>query len=335
MPLLTEPNQNLKREDISDEMVIVDAKSTPFTTMLRKGPAPENTLFEYPVDSYASPKTTGRADGADVASGDIENHASARTKVAARIQWFLRAGGAGKIANTVPDVAGVGKGKEFSRAAVKKMVELKRDMEYTFLSTNESAADDGTNGSKTRGVGKWVQNGAQSDQPVPAAFRPAATQVKSITGSDVSTLTEADIQGILEAMFQVTGSKGTYHCFCRTGVKRQFTSFTLTQTQSSTVLPLRRYTQDQADSTITASIDRYEGDFGTILLIPDLWMDATNAPLQHAYILNMDRWHCRPQQRPMMTELPFQGGGRKFMVDAIEALACDNPLGEAKIVTTA
>lgn len=332
MALLTEPNQNLKREDISDELVIVDAKSTPFMTQVRKGPAPENTLFEYPVDAYDTPTVVGRPDGKDVLTAELENAAANRGKLGARVQWWLKATGVGKVANTVPNVAGVGKGKEYSRSVAKKTVELKRSMEYTMLSINDSAADNGTDGSLTRGVGKWIQTGAQGDQPVPAAFRPAAAQVVSV--ATMAAFAETDVQNILEACFSVTGSKVTLTAFCRTTFKKQFTNFANRIPDVASNLAVRRYTADAEDGVITQSIEKYVGDFGEVVLVPDLWIDDTNALKQMAYLLNMDRWHTRNQQAPMHTELPNGGGGRKGMVDAIAGLACDNPKGEAKVVLT-
>ena len=140
MGALTEPNTPLKREDIADEFTIVDMKACPITTAIRKGPSPDNMLFEYPLDKYESPALGGRADGTDVTSGELTNGLENATKAAARAQWFHKAVGVGKIANTVPNIAGVGKGKAFSYAIKKKLVELKRNIEYTILSTQESGA---------------------------------------------------------------------------------------------------------------------------------------------------------------------------------------------------
>lgn len=333
MAMLTEPNQTLKREDISDEFTIVDAKSTPFMTSVRKGPAPENTLFEYPVDQYAAPTLVGRPDGKDVESSELENAAAQRGKLAARVQWFLKATGVGKVANTVPNVAGVGKGKEYARSVAKKTVELKRSMEYRFMSVSEGAADNGTDGSLTRGIGKWILSSAQADQPVPSAYRPVAAQIKSVAA--VTAYTEANIQDQLEACFKVTGAKVNLTGFCRTNFKKQFTNFTGRVPDVADTLAVRRYMADAEETTLKHTIDKYEGDFGSVTLIPTLWMDDTNAALQLAYFLNMELWHTRNQQNPMSTELPNGGGGRKGLVDAICGLACLNPLGEAKVVLDA
>lgn len=335
MGMLTEPNQTLKREDLGDTFTIVDAKTCPFTTMVKKGGAPSNTLFEEPVDAYADPKTDGRPDGKDVESAELENPADQRGKVAGRVQWFLRGLGVGKVANTVPNVAGVGKGKEFAKGLVKKMTELKRDMEYTYMSTNDSAADNGTDGGKTRGVGKWVQTSAQGDQPVPAAFRPAAAQVVTVTA--VTDYTEAHITNVLEAQFQVTGTKDTLHTFCTTGFKKQVTSWTLDFNPTTTELAVRFYNSDATDKTITQTVDVFEGDFGKVVLIPTLWINPAvdgNAPKQQAYALHMDVWETRNQQAPAYEELAKTGGGRRAMIDAISGLICLNPKGECKFALT-
>jgi hypothetical protein len=86
------------------------------------------------------------------------------------------------------------------------------------------------------------------------------------------------------------------------------------------------------EGTIKLTVSRYIGDFGEAIFIPTTFMDDTNALKQLAYFLHVDRWHTREQQAPMQTELPDNGAGRRAMLDAINGLACDNPIAEAKVI---
>lgn len=329
MALLTEPNATLKREDVADEFTLVDQHSCPMVTTIAKGPKPESMLSEYPVDAYDAPALGGRPDGKDVQTAELFNGTENTAKLASRGQWFHKAVGVGKIANRVPNLAGTGKGKVYSRAVMKKLVELKRSMEYTFLSIQDSGADNGTVGSLTRGIGSWLQAGAQADQPVPAAFRPLAAQ--NVTVATAPAFTEAQLRGILQAQWDQTGSKDLITVPCRSSFQAVITDFMNVQTQSATVLPIRRFTHSSDAGTMELRVDRYVGDFGECAIFPVKFIDDTNAIKMLAYFLHLDRWQTRVDQAPEHEELPNGGGGKKGQIDAILHLACLNPRAEARV----
>lgn len=329
MAMLTEPNQPVIREDLADELIVVDMHKCPFTTMVRKGKRIDNMLFEWPVDAYAAAAITPTVDGTAVGSGEYEDPAASRVKLQGRGHYRRRVPAVSKLAAEVSDVAGVGKGREYPKGVQKKLVELKRDMELTNLGEQESDADDGASqGYQTRGLGKWIQNGAQTDLPVNASFRtPAASIHTGVLGS----MTESHIQGVLESIWGQTGGNQSYQTFCGSKVKRQFTEFMTAGTQSTTVLPLRRFTQQAESNKIELHVDVFEGDFGTLILIPDNFMpDAYTA-----YICDMDMLEIRPHTMPGHEKLANDGSGERGVVDAVWGLCCLNPLGLGKIDTTA
>lgn len=334
MSMLTEPNQSLKREDLGDEFSIVDVKKCPLTTMLSKDGPPDNTIFHEPVDAYATPKITGRPDGKDVESAELEDPSSSRSKVGGRVQWFLRGLGVGKVAGTVPKVAGIGKGKEFAKGIVKKTEELKRDIESTFLSSRDSAEDNGADGSLTRGMGSYIQSGAHTDTDaeVPSAYRPGANQI--ISNAAVTDHTDEDVRGVLQEMWSITGSVDSIHAWCTGDFKKQVTSWTLDFTPAGTELPLRRFSQEAESHMITQRVDIFEGDFGKLILMPNTFINDTIANKQDAYLTHMDKWAVKTQQGPGFDPLANAGGGKKGAIDAILALVCKNPKAEAKFVRT-
>ena len=331
MALLTEPNTINKREDISDELTLVDSRKCVFASVVRKGAAPNATLFEYPVDRHESPALGGTVDGVDMTTGETGTGQENMAKLAARTQYWREGVGIGPVADSVPVVAGVGKGRIFDYAIKKKMEKLKRRMEYTYLSIQESQADNGTVASLTRGIGKWIQSGAQSDQPVNASFRPASAPVPTV--ATVGAVTETTLRGVLEAIWNITGSSDELACFCRSTFQKVVTDFADVETQSTTSLPLRRYTSPQ-NGTISLTVNRYVGDFGSVMFLPTTFIDDTNALKQLAYFLHMSKWETRNQTNPGRTDLPNNGAGRRAMLDAINGLACMNPIAEGKIALT-
>ena len=54
------------REDLSNLISNVDAKSTVFTSMAKKGKKPGNALMSWQMDKYESPTNGGYVDGTDV-----------------------------------------------------------------------------------------------------------------------------------------------------------------------------------------------------------------------------------------------------------------------------
>lgn len=332
MSMLTEPNQSLKREDISDELIVVDAKRTPLFTMISKGSSPNDTLFEQPLDEFDDPRITGRPDGKDVESSEVEDPSANRAKAGARVQWFLRAVGVGKIAQQT-NPAGIGKGKEYAKGLVKKMVELKRDIELTTIAVRDSASDNGTDGSLTRGLGTWIQNGAQSDQPVPADFRTPSACVISPTA--ITDLLETDLQTLLQELWNVTGEKLAYKMPCSGALKTQITNFTRLQPQTTaSEAYIRRFNANVSEGKIKLVVDMFEGDFGTLEFFPHSFMDPAGASTlkQHGYALLMDLLEYRVMQNPEEEPLPNGGGGKKGQIDAILGLVHKCPKAAGKIV---
>ena len=136
MPLL-QPNQVGIREELADYIAIVDQKSTPFVSMAPKGKDLGNMTFSWQVDNYAVPVPGGIVDGTDVtytagSPGSPVNPVPNRTRLSNYAQVFRNDLRIGFIANT-SNVAGVGNGGEIANGISKRLIELKRKMESTFL----------------------------------------------------------------------------------------------------------------------------------------------------------------------------------------------------------
>ena len=329
MALLLETAQVGKREDLRDIMSVVDAKKYPLTSMAPKGAAPKNTLVEWLADNYPSPSFSGIVDGDDITA--YENMASGRARLQARVQIFRHAPMVSLLAQEVSDVAAIGQRQEMAKSIVKAIEMLKRDMECAFCADVDSQAQSGSTPYRTRGLGIWIQNGAQTDLPVAAAYR---TPTASIDTTATASLTEANVNAVLQSVWDQTGSDNTFQLICGRALRSRFSTFTQYQTAATNVMAaMRMFTQNLNERKITATIDVYEGDFGTIELLPTAWNAADQAAaVQRArgYLLNMDLiqllYHTPPQRKP----LPDLGGGPREMVYAIAALCVLNPLGLGK-----
>lgn len=328
------------RQDLSDLIAVVDAKTCPVVSMAKKGADPINPLSQWQADGYnAVTVPSGILSNADVSASDYVDNAANRVLLSARIQKFREVPSVDDLAQNVSEVAGIGKRKEMARAVSKSLEQLKRSMEATFCSDQESVEQSGATPYKTRGLGKWIQNGAQGDLPVAASYR---TPTTSVNTTATASLTESNIQDILQSIYEQTGKSSTYSLVCGPALKRQFTSFTRTQFASSNVAAAIRVLNQKDESKIVSTVDIYEGDFGTLELIPSLFLakDASGASASavqngRGYVLDMDMVELRYNRKPRFQELEDRGGGSRGIVDAICALCVKSPLALGKFAPTA
>jgi Family of unknown function (DUF5309) len=338
---LLEINQVGKREDFADVIAMVDYKNTPFTSMCPKGSEPVNTIYDWQMDAYDDPVLGGVIDGKDVVDTDYVNPAARRAKAHGRIQKFRKAFMVSDMAQNVSDVAGIGRHGEMQRAIKKSILELKRTMEATFCSDQDSQADDGsTKAYLTRGVGKWITNTAQTDLPCPAAFMTPAASI--ITKTTATTL-EDDVNAAMESIYQQTGQQKDFDLLCGTALKKRFSSFAAWVPNGVSTVPLRRFNQDAASKSIIATVDFWQGDFGSVKLILSLFLakdappGASQANIMNGrgYLIDWEQFELRYNRMPGYKENPDLGGGPRGYVDSICGLVVYNPLGLGKIAPTA
>ena len=346
MPLL-QPNQggsvplastSAAREDLADYIAIVDAKSTPFISMSPKGKDIGNMQFSWLVDNYLAPKMGGVVDGTDVTVANASNAVVSRTRLNNYAQAFRRDLRVGFIAET-QDVAGVT--DELANGIAKKLVELKRDMEATFMCANQAAvADNGTNAYLTGSLGNWLNADNSANIGAVAsgsAFKPASGAV--ITTATAS-ITETVIQNVLTAIYGNTGTFRDYDCILGSTLKRAFTNLTasgatqVANTNSIAATSVRTFNQDLASDTFKSSIDIFEGDFGRLILHPSTFIGAKDtdgttfvSQATKGYIIPMDMVEVRYAKLPQVKQLPDAGGGPARLVEAIAGLVCKNPSG--------
>jgi hypothetical protein len=344
MPLL-QPNQggsvplastSSAREDLADYIAIVDAKSTPFVSMAPKGRDIGNMQFSWQVDNYGAPVLAGVVDGTDVTVASASNPVVNRTRLNNYGQAFRRDLRIGFIAET-QDVAGVT--DELANGIAKKLVEIKRDMESTFMCTNQAAqADNGTNPYLTGSMGNWLNSTNASNIGACASgsvFLPASGAVDTTASA---SFTEATAQNVLTAIYGATGTFRDYDCILGTTLKRAFTNLTasgaiqVANANSIAATSVRTFNQDLSADTFKASIDIFEGDFGRLILHPTTFIGGKNSTALSAqaykgYVIPMDMVEVRYAKLPQVKELPDAGGGPARLVEAIAGLVVKNPSG--------
>jgi len=332
MAMTLERSQVGKREWLSDYITITDAKEKPLLAMIKKGESVVNTLHRWQVDAYESPATGGIVDGADISDSDYENAAANRKEVSVYCQKSRRSAKVSEMAEDISRIAGASEG-EFARSIRKKLEELGRDIEAVICSDNDTLADNGTLAYKTRGLGQWIQNGAQALLPVDSAFR---TPAASINGTAMASLTEATFKDVLKSVFEQRGRAQDLSLICGTDLKKTITGFTQFASGTNAYSSVKTYNQQSKDRSIISNVTVYEGDFNRVTIHPSLLLASgtANAPTRRGYLLDMSMLELNWNKHPQVSKLPDLDGGPRAVVKAIYALTCKNPLGLGKFNAT-
>lgn len=338
MAKLTEPNiVSGKREALADIISLVDAKSTPFTSMAPKVAKPGNTLFRWQVDSLptVSAEQAGVVDGTDVDpnGAQIKNYVKDgatqyRYELSNHIQIFRESTRVSPLTTDIAVIAGVR--SELSNNVAKATETLKRKMEKTLCSANLPKADDGSaQGYATRGLDSWIKNDFTGDTylPVPSSFR---TPTSSISTVNTANLDELVVQNILASVFEQTGRPQEFDLLGGYKLKQAFTALTYTTRQNAnanTASVIRTLNRESEQSVYRSSIDVFEGDFGSIRLHTSLFLKNNFC----GYLLNWDLVGVGYGGNiAQVKELTDNGGGPARMVEAIATCIVKNPLGLAK-----
>lgn len=342
MASLTERNiVSGKREALADIISMVDAKSTPFTSMAPKVAKPGNTLFRWQVDSLPSVTAdqAGIVDGTDVDpnGASIKNYVKDgatqyRYEMSNHIQIFRESTRVSPLTIDIAVTAGVK--NELANNVSKATETIKRRMERTLCSANLPKADDGASqGYATRGLDSWIKNDFTGDTylPVPSAFR---TPTSSISTVGTANLDEMVVQNVLASVFEQQGKPQEFDGLVGYKLKQAFTALTYTTRQTGTAPAsvIRTLNRESDATAYKSSIDVFEGDFGSIRLHTSLFLKNNFC----GYLLNLDLVGVGYGGNiAQVKELTDNGGGPARMVEAIATCIVKNPLGLAKFDFTA
>ena len=160
MPGIIERTQSNQREDVSDMMITARVETTPFLASVPKRTEAQNTTFEWPIDLPVAPRTRGVEDDQDAT--DFQDFSPDRTKLRGRLQIFERLPKVSRLANMVPDIAGVGRKKEFAKQVSKAIAAVGLDIETRCLCSDDSAEETNPGTAyETRGASVYPEHGAE------------------------------------------------------------------------------------------------------------------------------------------------------------------------------
>jgi hypothetical protein len=270
------------KEDVLDQIFNFNPDDAPLLAMIERTDI-DNVYFEWQRDSYRTPDPTRAAiEGADAtyAAQTQPGLLNNRTQI---FQDTV------SVSNTAERVKKYGRAKEGKRLRMKKMIELKRDIEAAAISSGATVT--GTSGvaGRLRGLYGFITNdtlGAGGVSPDPT------TNTAPVSGTDVA-LTETMLKAGLQSCYDNGGSGSIV--MCTPAHKVKISTFTGNVQRTNEV-------GSKQAAVLNAAFDFYRGDFGVTKIVPNRVMSTAVAGLNDTlYILDADKL-ALAQLRPFESE---------------------------------
>jgi hypothetical protein len=255
-----------KPRDLMDVIFTVAPTDTPFFSMCGKSSASQ-TLHEWQTDDLAAPGENSRVEGSET----TVFQASATEELNNRTQILGKAVNVSGTAQAV-DQAGVDDQYEYQTAL--RMKELKKDVEYALLQNKLDRADNGTVGRLMKGLPCWLKTSVDLGENGNAATNSAVA-----TAGTLRVPTEAMLKQVLADIYSEGGNPDTV-------LMAPDIRVTMSEILNGGATRMENVDKQK----VTATIDVYISDFGTVKLVPN--RVQANVPYSQncAFVLDPDYW---------------------------------------------
>lgn len=316
------------KEWLDSKLTILEPEETPFTSLVPKDNNAKSTFHEVVADRLRAVRTSGTREGDSGPKGG--NKAVKRQRFGAYLHRWMDTYGVTDVQQAVSEAGGVAvTDDEYADAKAKALREVKRDMEATLCSNNDTqgASDDEM---KTRGAFKWL---ASSQTPaIPADFlTPAAQRLTS-----VATLIEAganSLNSVLKSLKSQYGGAREFHMIAGNDYVEDVDLFTRTG-DGGTTATRYRVQETGGEREITMMVRVFSSSFGRLVVHPSdfLQVDSSGVgDVDSALILNLDLWKLSFLERLHAVDDTEDAGGMSGYVKSIGGLFCSMPRGNASI----
>lgn len=317
--------------DLGKEFVNADAKKTPFITWIPKSTKPINSLIEQPVEKFGDVTTDGVADEADPQG--YTNPRDGDAILNCRVQTWERAGRLGGRVMSVTNQPGITPRDALAVAIAKTMIELKRNMEATVLSNNESAVQgSGTaTADATRGLGKWIQSTAQSHYAVDSNYLTPSGSIDSSTAT--ADYTDKTVTTVLKSIYDEHGDgEAEFDIWAGSTWKQQIDRLTIYSRNESNMTQVRRWNSSD-ETKVSVFVDMFSTSFGTARVRCANFINTGTGSNPHtsatskllAYVTLADYLELRMSQTPKAQDLAKTGRSERYLTWAEGALVVKNP----------
>ena len=283
------------REDLSDIITRISPTTTPFMSGIGKSKA-SNTLHEWQTQDLSAAANNAQIEGDDVSTF---NAAVPTVRLNNRTQISTKSVVVSDTQTSGMDPAG--RKNELAYQISLRSLEIKRDIETALTQNSTAVVGSVSVGRQTRGLEGWISTnldmGVGGVAPVYNGGNTAATD------GTQRAFTESQLKNVLQMIFVQGGEPDTI--MVGPLQKQGFSTFTGGTTKFD----------KSEDKSLTAAIDVYVSDFGTLNVVPNRFQRSRTA-----FILEMDKFKLA-MLRPFETKpLAKTGDAEKRLITVEYAL---------------
>ena len=268
------------REDLTDMIYRIAPTATPFISGIEREAATA-TKHEWQTQDLATAAANAQLEGDDPTT----NATTVTVRLANITQISYKVA---RVTGTQQAVKSAGRSNELAYQAMLKGLELKRDMEVVVAGTNQTQlAGDTTTARTTASVLSWLKSNTSTTGTDPTT----SGTVTRVDGTQ-RAFTEAQLKTVLSAIWVNGGVPDTIMVGAFN--KQQFSTFV------GRASPI----QDAKQKKITASVEAYESDFGTLKVVANRFQRTRDC-----LVLEMDKWALAFLNGRNMIQIPLAKTG--------------------------
>jgi len=256
------------REDLQDVIYSISPTDTPFMNSIGQGKA-SGTLHEWQTDALASVNVSNAAiEGADASTATL----SATTRLNNQCQILQKTI---SVSRTLEAVDKAGRKSEQAYQLAKASKEIKRDLEAILLSNQIKDAGSAAEARTMGGLQTWINtNGDFGSAGVAGSLGSTA---RTDSSEAERAFTETILKTVIKEVYEAGGDPSML--LVSPSQKQVVSGF-------AGIAAQRYMAPADAPTTIIGAADVYMSDFGTISVVPDRFMLASNSADDIALVLD-------------------------------------------------
>ena len=280
-------NSTRNREQLMNNIWNVSVSETPFVKLIGKEKV-DGVFVEWNTDSYAP----GAANKVEQGNQSVINAVTPTTRLNNRTQISEKTFG---ITGTQEEVEKAGQKSDYGYQLAKKMVELKKDVEFGCLQNTTAIAASAGVAPQARGLFGFMDSNVSTTG---TAANPV-TNTAAVDGT-ARAFTESLLKTVLQSMFDNGADLDSCYLLLPSSQRTVFDTFLAGQTRF-----------DKAeDKTLTATLEVYIGPFGRVKAV-----NARHMRQREVAVINPE-FLARGTRRAMKdTELAKIGDTRNVLVN--------------------
>lgn len=278
------------REDLTNKIINIAPVEVPFSTMIDSTKATA-TLHEWQTQNLATAATNAQIEGDDVSFASPTPTVRLQNRTQIMRKEVV-------VSMTQEKVDSAGRNGELVYQMALKRAELKRDKEFTLLSNQAPVTGNSSTARQLRPVCGWLSTNTSF-----GAGGAAGSTVAARTDGTPRALTEAMLVAAMQGAWLQGGAPG----YVFTGPKQRgvISTFNGGATKFYSV----------EDKKLSATIQVYEGDFGTVKMVASRFMrGAQSVADREIFVLDTNYWAWAELRPVQAVDLAKTGDSEKGML---------------------